>query len=136
MRRVFVDTGGWFALLDAKDPDHERAAEWLESNTLPLVTTDYVFDETVTLARKELGHRAAVAFGENLQASTLTQTVSIGLEDRKTGWLAFKKYKDQKLSFTDCTSFAVMRRLGLREVLATDRHFKMAGFTPVLTLDR
>jgi predicted nucleic acid-binding protein len=125
-----------FALLDARDPDHERAAAWLDSNTLPLVTTDYVFDETVTLTRKELGHRAAVTFGENLQASSLTQMVSIALEDRKAGWLVFKKYKDQKLSFTDCTSFAVMRRLGLRDVLSTDRHFKMAGFTLVLAPDR
>lgn len=136
MRRIFVDTGGWFAILDAKDPDHARAAEWLDSNNLPLVTTDYVFDETVTLTRKELGHRAAVTFGESLQASSLTQMVSIALEDRKAGWQTFKRYKDQKLSFTDCTSFAVMRRLDIREVLTTDKHFEMAGFLLVLALDR
>jgi predicted nucleic acid-binding protein len=35
------------------------------------------------------------------------------------------------LSFTDCTSFVVMRELKLREALTTDHHFAQAGFTLV-----
>ena len=32
-------------------------------------------------------------------------------------------------SFTDCTSFVVMRELRLREALTTDHHFAQMGFT-------
>jgi uncharacterized protein len=42
---IFVDTGAWFAAFVPNDPDHAVADKWLDSNTEPLVTTDYVIDE-------------------------------------------------------------------------------------------
>jgi predicted nucleic acid-binding protein len=40
----------------------------------------------------------------------------------------FFRYRDKEFSFTDCTSFVVMRQLRIREALTTDRHFVQAGF--------
>ncbi|HED04153.1 MAG TPA: hypothetical protein ENI60_05240 [Candidatus Fraserbacteria bacterium] len=53
--------------------------------------------------------------------------VSVTVEDREAAWEIFKKF-----SFTDCTSFAVMKRLGLQRALAVDRHFQVMGFVPVI----
>ncbi len=131
MERVFVDTSGWYAAADSRDPDHGAVARWLRRNTLPLITTDYVFDETVTLVRIELGHPAAVRFGENVRASAAVQIVSVTAEDREAAWQIFKKFEDQRLSFTDCTSFSVMKRLGLAQTLTVDQHFLLMGFVPV-----
>jgi predicted nucleic acid-binding protein len=128
MERVFVDTGGWYALTDRRDPDYEAAKAWFEKNTLPLVTTDYVLTETTTLIRVELGHRVAVQFGEELMRSARTQLVSVTVEDREAAWENFRKFKDQKFSFTDCTSFAVMKRLGMKHVLTVDKHFQIMDF--------
>ena len=41
------------------------------------------------------------------------------------------RYEDQAFSFTDCTSFACMKHLGIREAATTDRHFLTAGFAPL-----
>lgn len=131
MERVFVDTSGWYAAADSRDRDHDAVARWLRRNTLVLVTSDYVFDETVTLIRMELGHPAAVRFGENVQTSAAVHLVSVRTEDREVAWGTFKKFEDQRLSFTDCTSFALMKRLGLIRVLGVDRHFALMGFTQV-----
>ena len=30
------------------DPDHQTAYDWMAANRSPLVTTDYVIDETLT----------------------------------------------------------------------------------------
>ncbi len=51
MSRVFVDTGAWFARFVPTDPDHSAAKSWLDSSTRPLITTDYVLDELLTLLR-------------------------------------------------------------------------------------
>jgi predicted nucleic acid-binding protein len=50
----------------------------------------------------------------------------------------FFQYRDKDLSFTDCTSIAVMQELKLKTVLTTDRHFQQAGFdvVPALRLPR
>jgi predicted nucleic acid-binding protein len=48
---IFVDTGAWYASLVPTDPDHTTAAQWLATNRSPLLTTDYVVDETLTLLR-------------------------------------------------------------------------------------
>lgn len=41
------------------------------------------------------------------------------------------QYDDHDFSHVDATSFVAMRRLGLREALAIDQRFVIAGFTPV-----
>jgi uncharacterized protein len=48
---IFVDTGAWFAAIVPTDPNHQRAASFLATNREPLITTDYVVDETLTLLR-------------------------------------------------------------------------------------
>ena len=128
MKRVFVDTSGWYAYARKDDPAHEGAREALERWEGRLVTTDYVFDETVTLARMRLGASSAVKIGDVLLDSGVVELVRLLPEDFEDAWDLFRKRKDKEWSFTDCTSFAVMRRLRLRAAVATDRHFRQAGF--------
>jgi predicted nucleic acid-binding protein len=42
------------------------------------------------------------------------------------------KHRDQGYSFTDVTSFIVMRELGMSDALTEDRHFEQAGFRRLL----
>jgi len=123
MRRIFVDTGAWYALVDRNDPDHPAARGFFEANRLPLVTTNFVFDETVTLFRRRLGWSVACEFGRGLRGSRLTSVVYVTVEDEDAAWTIFRKFRDKEFSYTDCTSFAVMERLKLGTAFAFDRHF-------------
>lgn len=52
-----------------------------------------------------------------------------GPEDWRRAIQMVRKYGDQGISCTDCLSFAIMRRLGIKKVLGFDRRFAAAGFS-------
>ena len=93
-----------------------------------LVTSDYVADETLTFLRLRLGLRAAEAWWGQVDGSSRLrwEIVSPARAEKARG--IFFRYSDKEFSFTDCTSFVVMRELKLREALTTDRHFAQIGF--------
>jgi hypothetical protein len=53
-------------------------------------------------------------------------------EDENLAWEIAKSYKDKTFSFTDCTSFSICERLGIKDVFAFDEHFKQYGKFNVL----
>ena len=128
MKRIFVDTSGWYSLMDQDDPDHPAVEAWFRSNTFPLITTNYTFSETVTLIMNRLGHRAAVAFGGELMESRSILFFRATEEDEKKAWEYFVKHSDKEYSFVDCLSFVVMKKLQVREALSIDKHFRQSGF--------
>jgi uncharacterized protein len=128
MKRIFVDTGAWYALVDKKDPDHSAAAAFLRNNRIPLLTTNFIFDETVTLLRRRLGWIIAGHFGRQLKDSRLTTLVAVQRENEERAWELFLKFKDQDFSYTDCTSFAVMEALKVDTAFSFDRHFLTMNF--------
>jgi len=134
MRRAFVDTSAWFAMADASDPRHEqmRALRTRElSRRTRFVITDYVVDETLTLLRSRLGIDAARRWWWGIGESdrVTVERVDPVRTEKALEW--FFGWPDHGFSFTDCTSFVVMRELGLRRALTTDRHFAEAGFEVV-----
>jgi uncharacterized protein len=131
MNAIFVDTGGWMACADRADPAHLscRAARdgALEAGQT-LITTDFVIDETLTLIRFRLGLEAAHAWWHQIDGSGRLRWERIESDRFERARHLFFQYRDKDLSFTDCTSIAVMRELKLASVITTDRHFRQVGF--------
>jgi predicted nucleic acid-binding protein len=124
---IFVDTGAWFAVALSNDPDHKAATTWLEGNREPLITTDYVMAETATLIRMRdktaRGHRLAVRIATSLLRQQAAVLEKVTEPDLAQALSVVRKFSDHSFSFVDCTSFAVMERLGLTQAFAFDRHF-------------
>lgn len=134
MNRIFVDTWAWYALADTQDHHHivaQLANEELLDQEYTFVTTNFVLAETLTLMRYNIGHAAAVQFRRQLQqlvAAELIEYIYIDEALEQAAWQIFEHYHDQDFSFIDCTSFAVMRSLGLAEVFTGDHHFRVMSF--------
>ena len=134
MKGLFVDTAGWVAAADAADSLGTRVRqerdEWLAAGGT-LVTTDYVIDETLTTIRMRLGLPSAEAWWQQVDGSSRLriEAIDAGRADRARS--LFFRYTDKDFSFTDCTSFAVMRELRLRKVLTLDHHFAQMSFAVV-----
>lgn len=122
-----MDTSAWYALVDAADPDHEAVASVLRQRRGRLLTSNYVLDETLTLTRYRLGWRVAQRVGTQLRAGALARLERVSPRDEETAWSIFSTYSDKKFSFTDCTSFALCRRLRLSTCVALDSDFRAFG---------
>ena len=131
MKGLFVDTAGWMMLADARDEDHKRACaqrdRWLERGGL-LVSTDYVMDETLTLLRIRLGLDSAERWWDQVSVSGRLMWEWIDAERAEKARSWFFRWRDKSFSFTDCTSFVVMKERRLKNALTSDRHFVRAGF--------
>ena len=93
-----------------------------------LITTDYVADETLTVLRARLGLGTAEVWWQQVDGSPRLRWECVGLARADKARGVFFRYRDKEFSFTDCTSFVIMRELKLREALTTDHHFVQAGF--------
>ncbi len=129
---IFVDTGAWFALLVPHDRDHSVAESWLERNAQPLVTTDYVIDELLTLLRMRGEEQRALRAGQMLLSEEIARITWVSPGDVREGWNYFRHYQDKGWSFTDCVSRAVIERLGIHHAFAFDKHFRQFGTLDVL----
>jgi len=131
-REVFVDTSGLYALIDRQDSLHAAARTlvegWLREGRR-LVTTDAVVSETLTLARVRSGPMVALRVLDLIEQSVGLRLESIGATRFNAAKAFFRRHTtDHRYSFTDCTSFVVMRELRLDIALTSDRHFVEAGF--------
>lgn len=119
------------ACADEADPAHRPACQsrdtGIEAGAV-LISTDYVVDETLTLIRLRLGLSAAEAWWEQIEGSSLVRWESIDVARADKARQVFFRHRDKRYSFTDCTSFVVMKELKLRQALTTDRHFRQMGF--------
>jgi len=137
MRRLFVDTAGWMAIADAKDPLHLKFIQFrdnaMENGTI-LFTSNYVLDETLTLIRIRLGIDAAEKWWGIISESPRCSMEWVTPDRAEKALQIFFRWRDQSFSFTDCTSFVFMRELAIKDALTADHHFNTAGFQihPVL----
>ena len=130
--KLFVDTSAWAAYYDTSDRWHQAARKALASlidTRVTFVTTDYVLDETITLLLYHAGRRYALAFGETVQQSRQVQLVQVDASVWTKAWQLFRDYDDKFWAFTDCTSFAIIEKLGIRSVFAFDKDFERMGYT-------
>lgn len=131
-KKLFVDTSWFKAFVDKKDDFYAQASDQfgkIESEKIPLVTTNFILDESYTLIRKRVSKAESFKFKELLSELTgILSLVRITPKDENDAWSYFKE-DWSGLSFTDCTSFTVMKRLDLKDVATFDNHFARAGFT-------
>ena len=132
LRAVFVDTSAWVALRYARDQYHSRARALLRrlrGDGLGLVTTEWVLAEAVTVLKARGAVDHGLALREAIQAGRLGHLVESTPERRRRAWELFVRYRDRRVGWVDCASFAVMEELGLGQFFGFDDDFVRAGFS-------
>jgi uncharacterized protein len=74
----------------------------------------------------------ALEMGRMLFDGELAEIMLITGEDVRTAWDIFNRFSDKGWSFTDCTSKAVIERLGIGFAFAFDAHIRQFGSVNVV----
>ena len=128
---VLVDTGAWYALAVSSDSHHKEARAFYTQHvgSAHFVTTDLVLAESVALLNAHLGRPAGLTFWGTLR-ETKIPVLTPEPADLEAAWHIAQAYADQAFSFVDCTTFAMMERLGIDDAFAFDAHFLVYRFGP------
>ena len=129
---VFVDTSAWFAAVVPSDPNHPLAANWLDTNSDVLITSDYILDETLTLLRARGERQRAKLLGKKFFEASIAEIYFLTEEDIRQAWAIFEQYDDKGWSFTDCSSKAVIDEMNISQAFAFDHHFRQFGTVQVV----
>jgi len=129
MMSVFVDTSALFALLSSNDVNHDaawRVWEGLLRDQTPLVCSNYIAVEAAALVQRRLGMEALRAFRECICPLMDVEWVDRATHDSaETALLTANR---RSLSLVDCTSFIIMRRLGIMRAFTFNVHFAEQDF--------
>jgi len=125
---VFVDTGIFVALHNADDEFHSKSKalmkQALKGEFGRIFTSDYVIDEAITTALvRTKRHDLAEDLGNFIITSPRIGKIWIDEECFGKAWEKFRVLKDKPLSFTDCTSIALVEVKTIKQIMSFDGGF-------------
>lgn len=129
---IFIDTGAFLARYLPSDQFHEKAkAGWkrLSAAGERCLTSSFVLDETLTLLARRASYDFAAGRARAIWASKALAILRPDERAEREALDLFEKYADQRVSFTDCVSFALMREARVRRAFTFDARFERAGFS-------
>lgn len=128
---MIVDTGAWYAVADRSDRHHRAARRFYRKRATDdvFLTSDLIVAESCALLTAHLGRPAALTFWATLRRTGIP-IVPVDVVDLEAAWHIAQAFADHTFSFVDCTTFALMERLGIDEAFAFDAHFRVYRYAP------
>lgn len=120
----FIDTVTLFAGFFSDEKHYTKAKKIVEAITEgsigKVAYSDYILDELLTLTRAK---KNAATSNKILEEITNSELEFIKVEQKHLA-LAFELFRSyEKLSFTDCTTIALMLDTGIKELYSFDKGF-------------
>lgn len=124
---VFVDTGAFLAYRNKKDKYHEVSLKLfrdaLKGKYGQVYTSDYIYDEALTLALVKTNNIAVVMDISDVILSPRIKMVFVDSDLLEKSTKTFKQYFGRNLSFTDAVSIEIMNEFEIGKYLGFDAHF-------------
>jgi hypothetical protein len=111
---IFIDTGAFLARYLSHDQYHTQAtAAWerIRGQRETCFTTNFVLNEVFTLlGPTRAGNLFAAERAHNIYASKMIRILRPDHNAELQAVEILQKFADQRISFTDCVNFAIMRQ--------------------------
>ncbi|WP_158701658.1 type II toxin-antitoxin system VapC family toxin [Lentibacillus sp. Marseille-P4043] len=134
--KLFIDTGAWIALTVESDHFHNKAQTYLKSLDLSVkrFSSSYVIAETYTWLRYHEGFKYAGTFLDVINRSKASGMLDVIVGERDTLEISeqlLRDFPDQRLSYVDAVSMAIMKKEEINKVFGFDHHFYVMDFEVV-----
>lgn len=132
-KSVFVDTSYVLANVFKDDKHYIKALELsktIASNKINIITTELILIEIADSLTKVKFRNDAVLAIRDLRKIAIVEKFDIDFLSK--AWDLFNSRLDKEWSMTDCFSFVIMEKYGIKQALTTDKHFEQAGFEILL----
>lgn len=124
---VFADTGAFLAYRNQKDIYHEIALKLfrdaLKGKYGQIYTSDYVYEEALTLALSRTNNIAVVKDIAEVMLSPRIKMVFVDAQLLERSTKTFRQYSGRNLSFTDAVSIEIMNEFDIGKYLGFNSHF-------------
>ena len=128
---IFLDTSVLVAYIVNKDSNHEKAVRLIDDIIAgkygSTVTSDYVFDETVTVVLvRTKSLESAITSGQLIKESM--DILSVNDIVFENAWKLFKNQESARFSFTDCTILSLISANHIENLATFDKELGGANF--------
>ncbi len=135
MKKVFVDTSDFVAILQQRDQLHEKALSVEEKlGKAQKVTSELVLIEVLNYFcefREDVKNFVIMSLNRYM-SGTKVEVVACSSEQFQAGFDFYASRLDKGYSLTDCVSMNIMRERNISEILTNDDHFEQEGFRILL----
>ena len=123
--KIFLDTSFLVAFYNEEDKNHIKARGFMADadQSLSCLISDYVFDEVLTVLLVRGGKTLSIEAGRKILEDERIDLLQIDTEIFDKAWLVYQSFKDKQWSFTDCTSYVLMKNLSIHTGASFDEHF-------------
>lgn len=131
VRPLYVDSGGFIALLGRNDAHHAEAVvafRRASAERRKLITSNLVLAEVQRFHLHRFGPERARIAVERILASPMIELAYEDDTDHRSALAWIEQLRDQHITYADAVSFAIMQRRRLSTVIGFDRDFHVAGF--------
>lgn len=123
---IFIDSSIFIANFLNNEKHHLKVRSILEEiYSEDLITSSDVVTETINWLTRKCNSKLIQDIGIILIEEEIADIVTITYENRLEALDVLKKYSDQKLSFTDATSFVLIKKLDIKKTISLDKHFSL-----------
>lgn len=138
MYQVFIDSSAWLAYYLSDEPDHIRVKNIIKKSSKEgkiIVTSNDIVDETVTFLiynKPQLVRKFIDFVQKAITANALVQ-LWVNEEIQEEAFGIVQKFAEHKLSLTDATTIALVKKFSIDSIISLDSDFAKIK-APVLPL--
>lgn len=133
MSKVFIDTSAWISYSLSRQPKHSTIKNLIKQrikNNALIYTSNDVVDETITRLIYDTDTKTTNKFINLIKDGVNSNSLIQLWVDEEIQMQAFdlvQKFQEHKLSLTDATTIALVKKFSIESVISLDSDFVKVG---------